>query len=111
MSREKQLTRVYGTSDDLVEIEGGKASGEIGCYGTDDRDQGVLLIFDDGTLLEVKYCKRHRGVWGIDCLRSGEAFDHIEACDDDDADPYSDQAFFKLPMKWCCAATEWQLAR
>ena len=46
-------TKCYGASDDLVEVEG-DVNGEVGSYGTDDRDRGVLMIFSDGTLLEVK---------------------------------------------------------
>lgn len=102
------VTRVYGTSDDLIEVEGGKAAGEVGCYGTDDRDQGVLLVFDDGTILEVKYGKGGIGVWEVKVLKSGDAFDRLEPCTDEDADPYSDQAFFKREMKWCYAAKEWE---
>ena len=105
------VTRVYGTSDDLIEVEGGKASGEVGCYGTDDRDDGVLLFFDDGTILEVKYGKNDEAIWGVTARKKGDAFDRIEQCDDPDAAIYSDQAFFKREMEWCYAATEWEKVR
>lgn len=105
------VTIVYGCSDDLIEVEGGKASGEVGCYGTDGRDKGVLLIFDDGTILEVKYGKNDEAIWGIKARAKGEAFDRIDECNDPDADVYSDQAHFNRSMEWCYAATEWEKAR
>lgn len=102
------VTRVYGTSDDLIEVEGGMAAGEYGSYGTDEQGKGVLLVFDDGTVLEVQYGKRDMAVWQVTLLNAGDAFDRIDQCADEDADPYSDQAFFKREMKWCYAAREWE---
>lgn len=106
-------TRIYGTSDDLIEVEGGKAAGEVGCYGAgDDGKPGVLLCCSDGTILEVKYGKEDAGIWEIKLLRRGNDFDRIDICTDDDADPYSDQAFFKSDLKWVYAATgSWELVK
>lgn len=101
-------TKVYGCSDDLVEVEG-DVCGEVGCYGTDDDDKrGVLLILSDGTLLEVKYGKGKRAIWGVQLLTAGTLFDRIDPCMDEDAKPYSDIAYFKDGLKWAYAATEWQ---
>lgn len=105
------VTRVYGCSDDLIEVEGGKAAGEVGYYCSDDDSKGCLLVFDDGTLLSIKYGKNGMGVWEIKLVRSGDAFDRIEQCADEDADPYSDQAFFKREMKWCYSAKEWEMVK
>lgn len=99
-------TRVWGSSDDLVGFNG-ELQGEVGCLGTDDREQGVLLMFSDGTVLEVKYCKRLPGIWGIDLLRRGDLFDKIDTCTDEDADPYSDVAHFKDGIKWAYAAKDY----
>jgi hypothetical protein len=90
------MTRVYGRSDDLVEFEG-ELRGEIGCYGSgDDGKLGVLVAFSDGTILAVRYGKPvGEGIWAIDVLRQGELFDRLEVCTDAEADPYSDQVFFK----------------
>lgn len=83
-------TKVYGTSDDLVEIEG-EVRGEVGCY-----DSGVLLGFSDGTILAVRYGKSGLGgVWAVTPLREGDLFDRLEVCTDEDADPYSDVAHFR----------------
>lgn len=98
-------TRVYGASDDLIEFKG-DVYGEVGCYGTDDREKGVLVVFSDGTMLEVKYCKNTPGVWGIGVLNKGTLFDRIEVCTDEDADPHSDQVFFKPGLKFAYAAED-----
>lgn len=100
-------TTVYGTSDDLIEFEG-DFTGEIGCYGTDDKDKGVLVVLSDGTLLEVKYGKNDEGIWEVKVLKKGTHFEKLDPCDNDDADPYSDVAHFKAGIKWAYAATEWE---
>jgi hypothetical protein len=104
---DKTKTAIYGSSDDLVEFTN-DLYGEVGCYGTDDDEHGVLVICNDGTLLEVKYGKADMGIWGITVINQGTLFDRIEFCNDDDADPYSDIVYFKPGMKWAYAATEWQ---
>jgi hypothetical protein len=100
-------TQVYGASDDLIEFEG-DVGGEVGCFGTDDRDHGVLVAFSDGTLLEVKYGKGDTGIWGIHVYREGDLFLRVEQCSDEDAERYSDTAFFADGLKWARAATEWE---
>lgn len=101
-------TKIYGASDDLIEFDG-DVPGEVGCYGTDDDESsGVLLMCSDGTVLKVKYCLRHSGVWGIDCLHKGALFKSIDPCDSSDADPYSDVAHFDDGLKWIYAAKEWE---
>lgn len=101
-------TKVYGASDDLIEFEG-DCYGEVGCYGTDDRPKGVLLCFDDATILEVQYGKNDKGIWGIKLLAKGSLFDRIEQCDDEEAEIYSDVAYFRDGLRECYAATgEWE---
>lgn len=97
-------TEVYGASDDLIEFEG-DFEGEVGCYGTDDRDRGVLVMMSDGTVLEVKYGKNGDAIWEVKVLKKGSLFDRVELCDSEDADPYSDVAHFKDGIKWAYAAT------
>lgn len=104
------MTKIYGASDDLVEFEG-DFSGEVGSYGTDDREKGVLVVVSDGTILEVKYCKNTPGVWGISVLNKGSLFDGIEVCTDSDADIYSDVVTLRDGVKWAYAATDWEVAR
>jgi hypothetical protein len=100
-------TRVYGASDDLIEIEG-DYTGEVSAYGTDDNERGVLLVFSDGTLLEVKYGKSDAGIWGVTLVKKGTLFKSIEQCDDEDSDPHSDVATFADGIQWVYAATEWE---
>ena len=100
-------TKIYGCSDDLIEFKG-DISGEVGNWGTDKDEHGVLLIFNDGTILEIKYGKADMGIWGIMLLNSGSLLDHIDSCIDEDTDPYSDVAYFKDGLKWAYAAADWQ---
>ena len=101
------MTRVYGASDDLIEFEG-DVRGEVGCYGTDDQEHGVLLICSDGTLLEAKYGKADMAIWGITLIKQGDLFEGLELCNDEDAKTYSDVAHFKPGLKWIYAAKEWE---
>lgn len=104
-------TKVYGASDDLIEFDG-DVSGEVGCYGTDDRERGVLLMFSDATVLEAKYGKNGEGIWEMKLVRKGELFERIDQCADEDADPHSDVAHFRAGLTWCYAAREgWELVR
>ncbi|MFA6315769.1 MAG: hypothetical protein WC648_05385 [Candidatus Paceibacterota bacterium] len=103
----KMASNVYGSSDDLIEFSG-DVYGEVGCYGTDDNEHGVLVIFSDGTLLEVKYGKCDMGIWGITLIQKGSLFDKIEPCMDENAKPYSDIAIFKDGLKWAYASKEWE---
>ena len=100
-------TKIYGCSDDLIEVEG-NVRGEVGCYGTDEREHGVMLICSDHTILEVKYGKLGEGIWEVRPLYKGLLFDRIDTCIDPDDTPYSDVAHFNGGLRWVYAATEWQ---
>ena len=101
-------TIVYGTSDDLIEVEG-DVRGEVGSYGTDDKEKGVLLFMDDGTILEVKYGKGGMAIWAVNLIRPGLLFERIEPGTSEDADIYSDIAHFRDGLKSAYAATEWEV--
>lgn len=81
------MLKVYGVSDDLVEIDGAAyPADEIGCYGGD-----VAVVFTDGTVAKVSYPKRPGlGVWKIEVETVGKANMTLTECFDEDADPYSD---------------------
>lgn len=102
-------TRVYGSSDDLVEFDG-DCYGEVGCYGTDDKDQGVLIVMSDGTILEAKYGKFGEGLWEIKLHIKGTLFDKITQVTAEEEDG-SDVAYFKDGIKWAYAATDWELVK
>lgn len=103
-------TKVYGCSDDLIEFDG-DVRGEVGFYSGDD-DKPCLLIFDDGTMLTVKYGKQtNGGIWSVELAERGSLFDRIEICTDDEADPYSDVAHFRDGLKRAWAAKDWEPVR
>lgn len=81
------MVKVYGCSDDLVEIENSKyTDDEIGCFESD-----VIIIFTDGTKIRVRYPKQPGlGVWGINVEIQGTAEQTLTECFDGDADIYSD---------------------
>ena len=67
------MAKVYGYSDDLVEIEALKTypgSREIDCYAKD-----VRIQFTDGTAIRIGYGGRpgYEGSWWIELLQSGRA--------------------------------------
>ncbi len=103
-------TKIYGASDDLVEFEG-DIDGEVGCYGTDDRDNGVLVVCSDGTMLDVQYGKADMAVWGITVIKKGTLFERVDPCCDEDENPHSDVAHFTDGLRWAYSATEWAKVR
>jgi hypothetical protein len=88
-------TKVYGCSDDLVEVEGEKVNEEFDHIGPQENDPGITIKFSDGTVLNVKYCGRVDGVWEVKKIEVGSLFQGITECDDSEADIYSDIAYFK----------------
>lgn len=100
-------TKVYGTSDDLIEFEG-DFRGEVGCYGTDEEEKGVLVFLSDGTVLEVKYGKDDRGIWEVKVLVKGNLYESFEPCTDEEADIYSDIITLKEGIKWAYTAPVWE---
>lgn len=90
-------TRVYGCSDDLLEMEGGY-NAEHGCY-----DTGCGLFLSDGTVLFVIYAPDEQAIWKIEVKEKGTLFDRLDVCCREDADPYSDQVFFLPGIVWAYA--------
>ena len=79
------MTKIYGCSDDLVEIEGSRYRlGEIDCYGSH-----VRFSFDDGTVIRIGY----DGEWKIRIAKAGTATHVLTSCEErkeTDPDAYSD---------------------
>lgn len=100
-------TKIYGTSDDLIEFDG-DVYGEVTRFGTDEQRRGVLVILSDGTLLEVKYGKNGDALWEVKLIKPGSLFSHIEPCFEETYAGYSDIAYFKDGLKWAYAAMEWE---
>lgn len=59
---------IYGSSDDLIEVEG-VISEEFNHYSRDADDKGVLLAFSDGHVLRVRYDED--GIWRITVVVKG----------------------------------------
>lgn len=80
------MLKVYGCSDDLVEIEGAKyPNDEIGCF-----ERDVKIKFTDGTEIKVGYNKPDLAIWWIRVEKRGTANQTMTSCWDEDAFPYSD---------------------
>ena len=78
------MVKVYGVSDDLVEIEGSSYwEDEIGCYKKD-----VRIWFCDGTVIRIRYA--YGGIWRIDVETQGTEKHRLDVCSDEDEDDYSD---------------------
>lgn len=80
------MVKVYGVSDDLVEIENSTyKEDEIGCY-----DSDVRIRFLDGTIIRVGYSKPNLAVWWIEIEKQGTASQKLTICEDEEAKIYSD---------------------
>ena len=105
------MLKIYGCSDDLIEVEG-YINEEYGCYGTDKEDRkGVLIVASDGTVAEIKYGKLGQGIWGIQLLAQGSCFVELDLCVDESAKPYSDILLLDDDVKWVVlTGGQWQFA-
>lgn len=80
------MVKVYGASDDLVEIDNSQyKEDEIGCY-----DHDVRIRFLDGTIIRVGYPKDGLDVWWVEIEKQGTAEHKLTICDDEDTRIYSD---------------------
>jgi hypothetical protein len=77
--------KVYGASDDLIEIESKQlGSDEIGCYGS----TGRFITFSDGTVIHIAY--GDEGVWEIKTIETGSAKSTFTKNKGSDSDQYTD---------------------
>lgn len=80
------MIKIYGCSDDLVEIYGSVyKEDEIGCF-----DHDVRIRFFDGTIIRIGYPKKDLGGWWIAVEKQGTAKQALTLCDNEDDDIYSD---------------------
>ena len=83
------MVTIYGSSDDLIEIEGDIVE-EFDCTDGEER----FLAFSDGTVLSVEYT--NGGIWRINRVKNGGAsYSKVEATDPDDE--YSDKVTLGAP--------------
>ena len=90
------MTKAYGTSDDLVEVEG-DFSEEFGHWRKD-----TVLQFSDGTILRFHYGKvifpideQEQAIWSIEVVEKGSLFKSFHSCMDPDDEIYSDVVVFE----------------
>ncbi|MFR4088470.1 MAG: hypothetical protein ACLT1A_11555 [Dysosmobacter sp.] len=71
------MARIYGASDDLLEIEDSDfEEDEISCY-----NQDVRLRFEDGMVARFHYPKAEDlGVWGCEIESAGSAGYSLSEC-------------------------------
>ena len=80
------MMKIYGHSDDLVEIEGSRYNeDEICCF-----DHDVIIEFYDGTVIRIGYNKPNLAIWYINIEKQGAALHRLIVCNDEEADLYSD---------------------
>lgn len=89
--------RVYGASDDLIEVEG-----DIFEEWGHSNEHPALLAFSDGTLLELRYDED--GLWRITRLAEGTAtFTNVPGNPTDDV---CDVATLVGDLRWCIKGTD-----
>lgn len=94
--------KVYGASDDLIELEG-DIDEELSYYAD---DEPAYLGFSDGTVLRIIYDKT--GLWKILVVNKGDAtiVKEFEATDSD-SDNYSDIVVLKdTNLDWVMFASK-----
>lgn len=96
---------VYGASDDLIEVDGDVREEFYAL--SDDGDDGGLLAFSNGVVLDVRY---RNGVWRIAPI-IGASRVEIEFAPEDDDDQYSDRATLTEDVKWVVYGSQFVKAK
>lgn len=88
------MLKIYGVSDDLIEIEriiGNETKFE---QELDVWDSVTHITFSDGTRIKITYGKVingvEEGIWKIEVVNEGSAEYRLTSCADPEADIYSD---------------------
>ena len=90
------MIKVYGSSDDLIEIEGNITKEFDASY---DKDVNDYLFFSDGTVLKIVYGEDDKPFWNIRVLVQGECILNHKKATDEDSD-YSDVVTINGNIKW-----------
>jgi hypothetical protein len=91
------MIKIYGASDDLIEIEGDIRE-EFEAYKYDKEEKPAILAVSDGTLLKMWY--DDDGIWRISRLVAGTAvFEKIEGDVEKDT-PDIVTLTAETPIKW-----------
>lgn len=89
------ITTIYGTSDDLIQVEGDVDAEFL--YRDDPDDPGNLLACSDGTVVRVVLAAT--GVWRITPVARGSSELTISQAPEDDEDR-SDRATLVGEIRW-----------
>jgi hypothetical protein len=95
--------KIYGASDDLIEVEGDVP----GCDEFNHYSGPGFVELSTGDVFKVEYT--HGGVWTVDHLKATKAVQvskepHGEG---DDPEPYTDTAIAMGPVKWVEFWKQW----
>lgn len=102
------MIKVYGASDDLVEVEGDIREE----FNPTEDERDSVLVFSDGTVLTIQYTSE--GVWRITPLIRGAALYSCQQAPADDDDNYTDIATLEdpgNPIRWVLFANDWRLVQ
>lgn len=96
--------KIYGASDDLVEVEGDvNGCNEYGSF-----DKATYIHLSTGDVFKAEYTDE--GVWKVDRFRNGKKKLSIAKephADGDDPDPYTDTVTITGDIKWVDVWSNW----
>ena len=90
--------KIYGTSDDLIEIEGSIREEFALPFALPSEYDGVYVCCSDGTALRISYGEE--GVWRLTLVRKGSAEFHKFESPVSDDDVYSDVVTLRGTIDW-----------
>lgn len=95
------MIKVYGASDDLIEVEG-DVSEEFTPKRAEQDNESNYLAFSNGVVLEIEYTRSGR--WSIRPIKGGTRVTIEFSTDDDGTDEdryaYSDKATIEETVSW-----------
>jgi len=94
--------KIYGASDDLIEIEGSLRE-EFSHM----EENPAVLSFSDGTLLEVRY----DGIWRISTLHKGSCEIEHDPNSISDDERYSDIVTLRGQIEWVAKGIEYKAVK
>jgi hypothetical protein len=92
--------KIYGSSDDLIEVEGDIREEFYAATLNDQEDEGGILAFSNGVVLRILYT--NDGIWRIApvSIVGDSKLVQIDQAPEDDEDNYTDVATVYGDLKW-----------
>lgn len=94
MKKKTPHLKIFGYSDDIIEVYGSNNVSEICCC-----NKGNLIEFTDGTIIDVSYGKTEKAIWKITVVKKGIAPHTLSICDNENAEIYSDIFYINAEVK------------